>query len=229
MSVSNTSSEGGEFTVNLGNTAVTAETYGNASTAATFTVDAQGRLTAASNATISVTASQVSDFNEEAQDTVAGAITEGTGVTKAYDDNAGTITLSIGQSVATGASVTFANLATGAITLDSGTGELNTSTQTVNVNTITTVDSFDAGTYRTAKYLVQVTQGSKYTSSEVLLAHDGSDSYLSEYAVIELGGSRIPLTVSTGISGGNVLLRVTVTDAVSTNAVVKVARMLIAV
>jgi hypothetical protein len=219
----------GAVTLDLANTTVTAGSYGAAGTVSTFTVDAQGRLTAASNAAISITASQVSDFTEAAQDAVEGAITAGTGVTKAYNDNANTISLSIGQDVATNAAVTFGSVATGAITLDSGTGELNTSTQLVTVNTVTTVDSFDKTVYRTAKYLVQVTQGSKYTTSEVLLVHDGTDSYLSEYAVIELGGTVIPLTVSTSISAGNVLLRVTITDAASTNATVKVARTLIAV
>ena len=219
----------GAVTVSLASTAVTAGSYGAAGTVSTFTVDAQGRLTAASNSSISITASQVSDFSEAAQDAVEGAITAGTGVTKAYNDGANTISLSIGQDVATNAAVTFGSVATGAITLDSGTGELNTSTQVVTVNTVTTVDSFDKATYRTAKYLVQVTQGSKYTTSEVLLVHDGTDSYLSEYAVIELGGTVIPLTVSTSISAGNVLLRVTITDAASTNATVKVARTLIAV
>jgi hypothetical protein len=219
----------GAVTLDLANTAVTAGSYGSSSSVGTFTVDAQGRLTAASNSSISITASQVSDFTEAAQDAVEGAITAGTGVTKAYNDSANTISLSIGQDVATNAAVTFGSIATGAITLDSGTGELNTSTQVVTVNTVTTVDSFDKTVYRTAKYLVQVTQGSKYTTSEVLLAHDGTDSYLSEYAVIELGGTVIPLTVSTSISAGNVLLRVTITDAASTNATVKVARTLIAV
>jgi hypothetical protein len=219
----------GAVTLDLASTAVTAGSYGSSSSVGTFTVDAQGRLTAASNSSISITASQVSDFSEAAQDAVEGAITAGTGVTKAYDDNANTISLSIGQDVATNAAVTFGSIATGAITLDSGTGELNTSTQVVNVNTVTTVDSFDKTVYRTAKYLVQVTQGSKYTTSEVLLAHDGTTSYLSEYAVIELGGTVIPLTVSTSISASNVLLRVTITDAASTNATVKVARTLIAV
>jgi len=222
-------------TINLDNTAVTAGSYGAAGSVATFTVDAQGRLTTAANAAISITASQVSDFNEAAQDTVAGAITAGTGVAKVYDDAGNTITLSIGQAVGTADSVTFGNttvtntLAAGAITLDSGTGELNTSTTTLNVNSVVTIDSFDKATYRTAKYLIQVTQGSKHTSSEVLLVHDGSASYMSEYAVIELGASRIPLTVSTTISGGNALLRATVTDAETTNATVKVARTLIAV
>jgi hypothetical protein len=217
------------ITLNLDNTTVTAGSYGSSSSVGTFTVDAQGRLTAAGNSAISITASQVSDFAEAAQDAVEGAITAGTGVTKAYNDNANTISLSIGQDVATNAAVTFGSVATGVITLDSGTGELNTSTQLVTVNTVTTVDSFDKATYRTAKYLVQVTQGSKYTTSEVLLVHDGTTSYMSEYAVIELGGTVIPLTVSTSISGSNVLLRVTITDAASTNATVKVARTLIAV
>lgn len=229
ISVSNTGTEGGTFTVTLANTTVAAGSYGSTDTVSTFTVDAQGRLTGASNASISINSTQVSDFDEAAQDAVNTALTAGTGVTKSYDDGANTISLSIGQDVATSASVTFANVASGAITLDSGTGELNTSTQSVTVNTVTTVDSFDKTVYRTAKYLVQVTQGSKYTSSEVLLAHDGTDSYLSEYAVIELGGTRIPLTVSTSISSNDVLLRVTITDAASTNATVKVARTLIAV
>jgi len=219
----------GAVTLNLASTAVTAGSYGSSSSVGTFTVDAQGRLTAASNSSISITASQVSDFSEAAQDAVEGAITAGTGVTKAYNDGANTISLSIGQDVATNAAVTFGSVATGAITLDSGTGELNTSTQAVTVNTVTTVDSFDKTVYRTAKYLVQVSQGSKYTTSEVLLAHDGTTSYLSEYAVIELGGTVIPLTVSTSISGSNVLLRVTITDAATTSATVKVARTLIAV
>ena len=217
------------ITLNLDSTAVTAGSYGSSSSVGTFTVDAQGRLTAASNSSISITASQVSDFTEAAQDAVEGAITAGTGVTKAYNDGANTISLSIGQDVATSAAVTFGSVAAGSITLDSGTGELNTSTQVVNVNTVTTVDSFAKATFRSAKYLVQVTQGTKYTTSEVLLAHDGTDSYMSEYAVIELGASRIPMTVSTSISGSNVLLRVTITDAASTNATVKVARTLIAV
>jgi hypothetical protein len=47
-------------TISLANTAVTAGTFGNASTVGTFTVDAQGRLTAASNASIAISVSAVS-------------------------------------------------------------------------------------------------------------------------------------------------------------------------
>jgi hypothetical protein len=47
-------------TTNLANTTVTAGSYGNASTVGTFTVDAQGRLTAAANTQISIAVAQVS-------------------------------------------------------------------------------------------------------------------------------------------------------------------------
>ena len=47
-------------TISLANTTVTAASYGNASTVATFTVDAQGRLTAAANTAIAIANTAVS-------------------------------------------------------------------------------------------------------------------------------------------------------------------------
>lgn len=55
----------GTVTFNLDNTAVTAGSYGSASQVATFTVDAQGRLTSAASQSISITASQVTDFDTQ--------------------------------------------------------------------------------------------------------------------------------------------------------------------
>jgi hypothetical protein len=66
-------------TVSLANTAVTADSYGNASTVATFTVDAQGRLTNASNATIAISNTQVSGLGTmSTQDANSVVITGGT-------------------------------------------------------------------------------------------------------------------------------------------------------
>ena len=55
------------LTVDLDDTTVTAAAYGAADTVATFTVDAQGRLTAAADATISIVHTQVSDFDSGVQ------------------------------------------------------------------------------------------------------------------------------------------------------------------
>jgi len=66
-------------TIDLANTAVTPASYGDAATVAVFTVDAQGRLTAASNATIAITNAQVSGLGTmSTQNANAVAITGGT-------------------------------------------------------------------------------------------------------------------------------------------------------
>ena len=54
-----------EITVSLDDTAVTAGNYGSASETVTLEIDAQGRITAASEQSIAITASQVTNFNSE--------------------------------------------------------------------------------------------------------------------------------------------------------------------
>jgi hypothetical protein len=76
------------ITISLDDTAVTAGTYGAANTVATFTVDAQGRITSASNAAININAGQITGFTEDAQDAAAALLTNAThsGVSVNYDD-----------------------------------------------------------------------------------------------------------------------------------------------
>lgn len=89
------------------------------------------------------------------------------------------------------------------------------------------VDSFGTLDYRTAKYLVQIKNNdnsSEYHATEVLLIHDGSSVYHTEYGTIysnnslasietDINGSLVRLKVSTTVANTNVrVLRTAVTD-----------------
>ena len=120
----------GSATLTLANTAVTAAAYGSATQVGTFTVDAQGRLTAAANATIAVASGAISDFTEAVQD-VAGALVAGTAneVNVTYNDSAGTLTIGQPDDVTIGGVLTV-----------TGNLVVNGTTTTVNSTTITVDD-----------------------------------------------------------------------------------------
>ena len=71
----------------------------------------------------------------------------------------------------------------------------------------TTIASHAAATYRTVKYLVQLTQGTDYHSTEINLIHDGTTVYITEYGTLfdnaALG------TFDASITSGNILLKLT--------------------
>ena len=90
-----TGSGTGSFAATLANTAVSASSYGSATQVGTFTVDSKGRLTAASSTSIAIPASQVTDFNEAAQDAVGGALTDSTTIDFTYNDGSNTITAAV--------------------------------------------------------------------------------------------------------------------------------------
>lgn len=90
---------------------------------------------------------------------------------------------------------------------------------------ITTLDQWSASDYRTVKYLVQVTQGTNYQSSEVLVVHDGTTTYLTEYAVLETNGQLCTLT--TDINSGNFRLRAQLATAGSASIRVQRSRIVV--
>ena len=69
------------ITINLDNTAVTPATYGNTTAIGTFTVDQQGRITAAAANTISIPASQVNDFSSAVNTILGQSVTPTSNVT----------------------------------------------------------------------------------------------------------------------------------------------------
>ena len=85
---------GQAVTINLDNTAVTAADYGAAAKTLTATVDAQGRLTAMAEPDIAIVASQVTNFEEAAEDFIGDALAAGEGLDYVYNDALGTMTFS---------------------------------------------------------------------------------------------------------------------------------------
>ena len=135
-----------------------------------------------------------------------------------------------------GIATAFSLDVTGIVTATSFVGDEVTSTSLVlpeglvssGVTTTTTtsessIDSFSASSYRSAKYQVQITQGSSYHTTEVSIVHDGSDSYGTEYGTVRTGISLA--SFNTDISGGNV--RLLATPASSSSTTFKLVRTLI--
>ena len=103
--LTSTASATDTLTLDLDNTAVTGGSYGSASSVGTFTVDAQGRLTAAASTTIEIA------LGTNTSGSYVTSLVAGTGVTLTNNSGEGaTPTVAIGQSVETTSSPSFNGL-----------------------------------------------------------------------------------------------------------------------
>jgi trimeric autotransporter adhesin len=85
----------GNPTVSITNTGVTAATYGSATQVSQVAINAQGQATSASNVAIAIPSTQVTDFNEAAQDAVGGILTDTASVDLTYNDAGNTISAAV--------------------------------------------------------------------------------------------------------------------------------------
>ena len=98
---------------------------------------------------------------------------------------------------------------------------ITTNTHTTSAVSETVVDSWGTGDYRSAKYIVQMTNNANntYQTSEVMVLHDGSDTYITEYGAIKslntLG------SIDSDIDSGSVRLKVT---PINSDTTIKVIR-----
>ena len=117
------------------------------------------------------------------------------------DDVAGTITMN--STVPTGTQIVIISpdagtapvLVDGQVTSNKLAADIKAFTQKTAVSAGTggaVVDSFAGGSYRSAKYVIQVDNGAgEYETREALVVHDGSNAYITEYALVYTGSNLI--------------------------------------
>ena len=130
-------------------------------------------------------------------------------------------------SSATGKAQVLVDDATG-ITFESGNGalpvfnmpiggglvSLDANVSIASASAPTTIDSFATTTYRTAKYIVQVTNGTNFQSQEALVVHNGTTPTIVTYGVVQTNGNLGVMSAS--ISGSTASVQFTAANASNT-------------
>lgn len=192
ITVTGSGSETAGVNIELPSSGVTAGSYGSASAVPVITVDAQGRVTAAS--TTAVAGVSGVSFNTS------------TGVLQIDTSNGSSYTVDLG--IGTGDSPSFAS----AITINEHRVQSDIVTKSA-----TTADqvlvSLDGAYYRSAEFQVQARDvvSNKYHTVVIKALHNGTSAVHTEYAPLNIGGECA--TFSVDYSGGNLRLLCTPTSA----------------
>tara|TARA_Y100000389_G_scaffold178315_1_gene191374 strand:+ start:1908 stop:2651 length:744 start_codon:yes stop_codon:yes gene_type:complete len=96
---------------------------------------------------------------------------------------------------------------------------------TTTATTEVDLDTFPLLSYRSAKYHIQASQGTNYHATEVMVIHNSTNAYFSQFGDIYTNNSLFSLSVDT--NSGNVRLRVT--PASTSSTVFKISRNLLKV
>jgi hypothetical protein len=113
----------------------------------------------------------------------------------------------------TGGTISGNVAVTGIVTINTHAVLESTEITTASISQ-TTLDAFATATYRSAKYLVQMTSGSAYHMIELSLIHDGTTVHLSQYGEVKTGSSLGSFDAS--ISLGTLSVLFTPTNAITT-------------
>ena len=200
-------------TLDLDDTAVSAGNYGSASETVTLEIDAQGRITSASEQSISITASQVSDFNTEvlADVFVAGNFVDSTGaagidftVTNGASVTASLVNSSINTagttgtgSVDLGGTITYSSSDSSVVIADNGSGTFD-----LTVNAASVSDSYVTGaTLSTGTLTLELSNGKPDVTAsgfDFTVTADDDSSTINLGGTISILGGTALTSVNTG-------------------------------
>jgi len=93
-------------------------------------------------------------------------------------------------------------------------------TSTLTTTTETAVATLSSTTYRSAKFMIQITRGSEYQVTEALMIHDGIDAFVTVYGTMFTGSAALA-TFDADLSGGS--MRLLATSATTASTVYKIS------
>jgi hypothetical protein len=178
----------GETTIDLDNTAVTSGSYGStAAKTVAFTVDQQGRITAASEQDIQIATSQVTGLQEYIEDSVNTVVAAGEGIDVSYNDASNTYTISAEDASDTNKGIASFNstdftVTSGEVSLNkdpvitlsgdvTGSGTM-TNLGSVEITTTVAENSVALGTDTTGNYIATIAG----TANEIEVSGSGSET-----------------------------------------------------
>lgn len=139
------------------------------------------------------------------------AITASTGSTST---STGALIVSGGAGI--GGTLTANNIVVSTLTVGLISDVLTASLGTTNTTPDQVVHSISASAYRTLKYVVSIASSTWYQGQEIIVVHNGTDVWMTEYAQVLTGGLGQTLsTFEADINSGNIRLLVTPTYAVT--------------
>jgi hypothetical protein len=170
---------------------------------------------------------------ESAKNTSGGSNNVLLGYQSGYDLSNGSNNILIGSGAQASTSTTSNEVSLGNSSITRfkvpGVGLDIGKTYTLSSNSATTIDETEFGTWSSIEYLVSLKQGSKVRTSKVILQTDTTDVDMTEYGITETGGtmSGVSITAALGGIGTAGALKLTVTDAATTNVTVKLSKVVL--
>ena len=84
---------------------------------------------------------------------------------------------------------------------------------TLATTTETVLDSFAIATFRASEYFIAITQGTDFQSSKIMVGHNGTNTYITQYGTLVSGSTLATFTAA--INGANCELKITMASATS--------------